>query len=221
MQSFSRAYPSRYGLPVLERYDPRIFQFRYFGICMDCTFCSDACCQYGADIEVTRMNAILAKADELEPYLGSRREDWFRTDPDDIGIVEDGEYLPGGEYTRTAVVELPTGRSPHNDEACVFLDPAGRGCKLHRFALERSIDVHDIKPMICLLFPLSFSANELIPALEFEESELICIGPGPTIYQSAKDDLRYYFGDEIVAELDAVEGLHSSESRGMALPMLH
>lgn len=223
LQSLSRPYPSRYGLPVLEQFDPRIYGFRYFGTCMDCTYCRDACCQYGADIETIRMKAILEHADDLEKHLGIERTEWFRTDPDDIGIVPDGDY-PGGEYTRTGVVELPAGRSPHNEDACVFLDPVNRGCKLHGFALERGIVVHEIKPMICLLFPLSFTNRTLVPAVEFDDSDLVCIGPGPTIYQSAREDLRYYFGDELVAELDARAAEFPSSvevaEKGLALPLV-
>jgi Fe-S-cluster containining protein len=142
---------------------------------------------------------------ELEAYLGVPRRDWFREDPEDFGIHEEAEY-PGGRYTRTQVVDLPTGRSPHNEWACVFLDPHGRGCRIHRFALERQIPVHDIKPMICLLFPVSFSEGALIPAYEFElEEELICEGRGVPLYRSARSDIEYYFGLEFVAELDRIE----------------
>ena len=122
----SRPYPSRYGAPVLDRVDPRIFALTYFTNCMGCGFCGDSCCQYGADIEIPRLRALEAIRPELEAYLGVPRAEWFRDAEDDLGIIAEPEY-PGGEYTRTAVVDLPEGRSPHNQEACVFLDPVGRG----------------------------------------------------------------------------------------------
>ena len=169
----SRPYPSVFGAPVLSEVDPRLFQFTYFAACMECTFCKDACCQYGADTELPRVAALDAIAPELEAYLGVPRAEWFREDPEDFGTLDEPEY-PGGQYTRTQVVELPAGRSEHNEWACVFLDPAGRGCRIHRFALERGIDVHTIKPMVCLLFPASFDQGVLCPAYEFDlEDELI------------------------------------------------
>jgi len=172
---------------------------------MDCNFCSDACCQYGADIEMPRVEALDKYRAELEEYLGVPRSEWFREDPEDYGIYEAPEY-PGGLYTRTQVTELPAGRSPHNSEACVFLDPQGRGCRIHRFAIERKIDVHEIKPMVCILFPASFNDGVLEPAYEFEfDDELICQGPGETLYRSARADIAYYFGSELVAELDRLE----------------
>lgn len=213
----SRPYPSRDGAPVLDRVDPQIFELTYFAACMDCSFCHDACCQYGADIELPRVRAIEGYRAELESYLGVPRADWFREDPEDVGILPEPEYA-GGEYTRTAVVPLPDGRSPHNTEACVFLDPHGRGCRLHRFALERGIDVHAIKPMVCLFFPLSFKLGELIPAYEFEVDDLVCRGPGPSLYQSARDDVRYYFGPDLVAELDRLER-HQAATGGRAIPL--
>jgi hypothetical protein len=101
----------------------------------------------------------------------------------------------------------------------VFLDPVGRGCRIHRFALERGIDVHTIKPMVCLLFPASFDKGVLCPAYEFDlEDELVCQGPGPTIYRAARSDIEWYFGTQLVAELDAMEpeyaGLPPGPPRG-------
>lgn len=202
----SRAYPSRYGAPVIDRFDARIFRLTYFAQCMDCTFCADSCCQYGVDVEVPKIEALEAHRADLEAYLGVPRSQWFREDPDDFGIEPEPDY-PGGAYTRTAVVPLPPGRSAHNEEACVFLDPIGRGCRIHGFALERGIDVHDIKPMVCLMFPVLHSEGELVPAIEFDEGILACEGPGESLYRSSRQDLAYYFGPELVAELDAFEAV--------------
>ncbi|MBL8865325.1 MAG: hypothetical protein KF873_18745 [Gemmataceae bacterium] len=206
----SRPYACRYGAPVLDRVNPKIFTYTYYMHCMDCGFCNDSCCQYGADIEVPRLRALEALRPELEAYLGVPRERWFLDGDgeDDLGILDEPEY-PGGAYTRTAVAPLPDGRSSHNKEACVFLDPVGRGCRIHRFALERGIDVHDIKPMVCLFFPLCHGEGELRPAIEFEINDLICQGPGPTLYEASRDEVRYYFGDELVAELDRLAAEHT------------
>ncbi|MFO0938648.1 MAG: hypothetical protein U0798_19270, partial [Gemmataceae bacterium] len=147
----SRPFPSRYGAPIIDRFDPRIYQLTFFSKCMACDFCHDSCCQFGVDIEMPRVAALEQHRSELEAYLGIPREKWFREDSEDFGIIEEPDY-PGGEYTRTSVAELPPGRSGHCEEACIFLDPVNRGCRIHRFAIERNIDVHDIKPMVCLMF---------------------------------------------------------------------
>jgi Fe-S-cluster containining protein len=220
MLPLSRAYATRYGVPVVDRVDPSIFTLTYYAECMSCDFCHDSCCQYGADIEVDRVTALERYQVELEAYLGIPRSEWFREDPADVGYIAEAEY-PGGRYTRTNIVPLPEGRSAHNEEACVFLDPAGRGCRIHRFALERNIDVHSIKPMVCMLFPLSFAEGLLKPAYEFEVDELICQGAGPNLYSAARSDVKYYFGDELVAELDQLQAQYRGHehSRLLSLPM--
>ena len=41
----------------------------------------------------------------------------------------------------------------------------------------------------------------LSPAYEFElDGELVCQGPGPTVYQSAPAGILYYIGPELVGE---------------------
>ena len=215
----SRPYTCRYGAPTIDRVDPRIFSLTYFGACMDCTFCHDACCQYGADTEMPRVRALEAHQAELEAYLGVPRAEWFREDPDDFGVLPEPEY-PGGEYTRTQVVQYPGGRSMPEGEGCVFLDPNGRGCRIHRFALDRGIRVHDIKPIICLLFPVSFAEGALIPAYEFDlEGELVCEGHGVQLYRASRADIEYYFGPELVAELDAMEKAHRPPAAGPGISL--
>ncbi len=222
----SREYACRFGAPVIHSIDPRIFTCTYFGPCLDCTTCHDACCQYGADTEMPRLEELDKIRPELEAYLGVSMSEWFRLDEDDFGVLDEAEY-PGGRYTRTQVVELPPGRSAHNEWACVFLDPQGRGCRVHRFALERGIDVHTIKPMVCLLFPVSFNFGVLCPAYEFDcDGELVCEGMGAVIYDHAREDILWYFGPELVAELDALSAGHraapapSSPAGAVSLPVV-
>ena len=218
-RSLSRPYTCRFGAPTLEQVNPRIFHLKYFGECMACTTCHDACCRFGADIDLERVQVIDRYRDVLEAYLGVPRSEWYRENPDDFGILDEPEY-PGGKFTRTQVVDLPNGRSSHNSEGCVFLDPVSRGCRLHRFALVQGIDVHEIKPLICMIFPVSFEDGVLEPPIEFEEpGDLVCAGGGQTAYRGARDELAYYFGPEFVAELDAMErdelGLSEPSARGV------
>lgn len=202
--ALSRSYVARDGRPIIDRVDPRIFSIRYFARCMECTFCDDSCCQYGADVEIALIKRLESWTESLEAYLGEKCERWFLTDPEECGIHDDPDY-PGGAYTRSRVVPLPTARSRHNQEACIFLDPSGRGCRLHRFALENALDVHQVKPLVCILFPVGIWEGELCLALEIEEEILICQGEGPTIYRSVRPELEYYFGIEFVHELDHIE----------------
>src|SRR5262249_23258202 len=111
---------------------------------------------------------------------------------------EDVDY-PGGRYTRTVVQEGPDG------ERCVFVDRTGRGCLLHSYALRQGMPVHDIKPMACSLFPVLWDRGTLIVPLEIDDRTLICRDPGHTLYRGAGADLLYYFGPELVMELDRME----------------
>ncbi|HEY2027002.1 MAG TPA: hypothetical protein VGG78_08330 [Gemmatimonadaceae bacterium] len=168
--------------------DPEIFRRRYFGHCLRCTFCGDACCDHGVDVAAVERDRILARADEIEPMVGVPPEHWFEPD------VEPDVDFPGGRVTRTSVV----------DGACVFLQRNGRGCALHAFALSRGIDYHEVKPMISALFPLTFDGAALRCSDELSDGSLVCAGSGPTVYEMARDELRYYFGAELVTELDAL-----------------
>jgi hypothetical protein len=188
-----RTFPSRYGVPVLRAVDPEIFRRRYFTHCMDCTFCHDWCCQFGVDVDRSHAEQILAHAEGLEAYTGIPRDRWFTAER------EADADSPGGETWRTSVV----------DGACVFLNRRGRGCLLHAFCLERGIDHHELKSIVDSLFPLTFEDGVLCPAVEAHEDELVCLGTGPTLYRGIREEIRYYFGAELVGILDAMEaGAH-------------
>lgn len=184
-----RAFPSRYGTPVLQSVDLGIFQRRYFTHCLACTFCNDWCCQFGVDVDRHHVDRILSHTADLEAYLGIPHDRWFTAER------ELDPEAPGGETWRTSVV----------DGACVFLNRGGRGCRLHSFCLERGIDYHELKSMVDGLFPLTFEEGVLCPALEAADDELVCLGTGPTLYRGIREEIRYYFGDELVTVLDALE----------------
>ena len=189
----SRSYTAKDGAPIVERVDRRIFWLSYYHHCMACTFCHDACCQYGADVEEPKLRALLGLAEQLEPLLTERCERWFSSQS-----ADDPDY-PGGRFTRTQVRQTSQG------QRCVFADPAGRGCRLHSFALRHGLDVRDVKPMACNLFPVLWDQGALIVPLEIEDETLICRGAGVSLYRSARGDLAHYFGPELVAELDRLE----------------
>ncbi|MGO9835820.1 MAG: hypothetical protein ACLP1X_16580 [Polyangiaceae bacterium] len=189
IQSFTRPYPSRYGAPVVDRVDTAIFARRYFMNCMECDYCHDSCCQYGADVDVENVARVEAHAEGLEVYTGVPRGRWWTREWND-----DREF-PGGRQTRTAV----------EDGACVFRSRRGRGCMLHSYALEKGLDYHDLKPMVASLFPVTFDGGLLHPSTEIADRSLQCIDDGPTLYQGVRSEIEWYFGGALVAELDALE----------------
>lgn len=186
--SLDRAYPSRFGAPVLHRVDLDIFRLRYFTHCMRCTWCADACCHHGVDIDVENVARVMAHRDALERHVGRPATEWFTG-----SNIPDAEF-PGGAHTRTRVI----------DGACVFLGQADRGCLLHSFCLKHGMDYHDLKPMVSALFPITFGDGALLVATEVSTGELICSGAGPTLYEGLRDEMAHYFGIELVDALDGV-----------------
>lgn len=189
IRQLSHPYDCRGGAPVIDRVDTAIFRQRYFVYCMKCEYCHDSCCQYGADIDVENVARVEAYAPELERYTGVPRERWWTGE-----WTTDAEF-PGGKQTRTRV----------EDGACVFRNRHGRGCMLHSFALERGLDYHDLKPLVSSLFPVTFDWGLLHPSNEIRDRSLQCIDDGPTLYRGVRSEIEWYFGEGLVAELDAIE----------------
>jgi Fe-S-cluster containining protein len=170
---------------VLKTVDTDIFSMRYFGRCMQCTFCMDSCCQYGCDVTLNERDRILALAAELQPFIASPPERWFSTD-----VKADPDY-DGGHYVRSQVER----------GACVFLSQDGRGCGIHRFALQTGRDYHQLKPLVCCLFPVTWDHGLLRPSYDMTD-DLACKGEGPIIYDLAREEIEVVFGTPLVLELD-------------------
>ena len=173
---------------MIAAVDDAIFARRYFGFCMRCGFCADACCEHGVDVSVVERDRILAHAHELAPLVGRDSSEWFEP------LVTADADFPGGAATRTTVV----------DGRCVFLSRTTRGCVLHAMSLDTNADYHLLKPMVSALFPVTFGGGALLCSEELADGSLVCAGEGPTAYDMARAELLYYFGDELVAELDAM-----------------
>jgi hypothetical protein len=168
--------------------DDAIFTRRYYGHCLRCSFCGDACCTHGVDVSIVERDRILARSGELAHVVALPRDRWF------VGELTPDPDFPGGASTRTAVV----------DGACVFLRRDGRGCLIHGALLAAGEDYHALKPMVSSLFPVTFGGGALLCSDELHDGSLVCAGDGPTAYEMARSELAYYFGDELVKELDAV-----------------
>ncbi len=61
-----------------------------------------------------------------------------------------------------------------------------------------------MKPMVSTLFPVTFGEGTLLCSEELVDGSLVCAGDGPTAYEMARSELAYYFGAELVGELDAL-----------------
>lgn len=189
IRALSRPYPCRWGVPVVDRVETTIFVHTYFAHCMQCSYCNDSCCRYGVDVDADHVARLQARAGDIEQYTGVVRERWFNGE-----WTSDSEF-PGGRYTRTRT----------EDGACVFRNRAARGCMLHSFALERGVDYHELKPMVSVLFPVTFDGGLLHPSTEIRDRSLQCYNDGPTLYRGVRDEVGWYFGQALVAELDELE----------------
>jgi len=187
MIALAQAYASVFGAPVLDRIDERIFTLRYFAKCMECTFCADQCCSYGVDIDTANIDMLRSLGPNFAAFVGVPQSDWFTAERS-----IDPEF-PSGVY----------GRTQTRGGKCVFASPTARGCRIHAWCLAHGLDYHAYKPLVSTLFPVTFEYGALVPSPETLDATLACAGTGSTLYEGARDELRYYFGDAFITELDA------------------
>jgi hypothetical protein len=186
--ALSRDHPSIFKAPILRSVDTQIFALRYFTHCMACTFCNDQCCSYGVDIDAENAEKLLAMGDDFKAFIGVPESEWFTDE-----IVEDAEF-PSGRNRRTRTL----------GSHCVFHNTDGRGCLVHAYCLENGLDYHLYKPMVSILFPLTFEHGCLVASSEAVDRSLVCVGNGPSLYDGVRGELEYYFGMGLVEELDAM-----------------
>ena len=191
------SYPSIHKLPIIQSVDTDIFDYTYYMKCTQCSFCNDQCCSYGADIDMQNVNRILKYGDELEKFTGIPKSAWF----DDDEKSWDHEY-PGNDFTRTSYVK--------EKDSCVFLNRENRGCMIHSFTEMKGMDYHLLKPFVCTLFPVTCDEGVLCPSEEVEDGTLVCLGDGLSLYKGARNEIKYYFGENLVAELDEIEESHNA-----------
>jgi hypothetical protein len=184
-----RAHASIFKAPILREVDTRIFALRYFTNCMACTFCNDQCCSYGVDIDADNAEKLLALNNDFDAFVGVPRDQWFTDE-----VIEDAEF-PSGGYRRTQT------RGSH----CVFHKKDGRGCLIHAYCAKNGLDYHLYKPMVSILFPLTFNYGRLEPSSEVIDKSLVCAGDGLSVYEGGRGELAYYFGQGLVEELDALK----------------
>jgi hypothetical protein len=217
IRRLSRAYASRWGAPEVDRVDTGIFRERYFMRCMDCSYCFDSCCAYGVDVDAANVARLDAHREGLEAFTGIPRARWF------TGMWNDDPEFPGGRHTRTRVEDGAcvfrnrAGRTPQGGPAAsstvgrtpqggpAASSTVGRGCLIHSYALSRGVDYHELNPMVSVLFPVTFDAGLLHSSKEIEDRSLQCYGDGPTVYRGVRGEIGWYFGPDLVSELDDLE----------------
>ena len=192
--TLSKPYASVYGQPIISDIEDEIFKYRYFGACMECTFCKDSCCAYGADIDNKTEKRLSRHINKLQERITLPAEEWFSQE-----TFLDSE-VAGGSYRRTTA----------GKNGCIFKSETGRGCTIHSYALENGIPYQEIKPTICYLFPLTWSEGTLHLSEELQEGSLVCSESMesslyPTAYRAIRDELLYLFGDSFISELDLLE----------------
>jgi hypothetical protein len=190
--ALSRSYSCVMGGPVLNTVDPAIFTLRYFTHCLDCGFCGDACCDHGVDIDLGNVARLKALPKDFHDRIGAPASEWFTA-----AVVADTEF-PGAAHRRTSV----------RNGTCIFRNPAGRGCAIHAYCLDHELDYHHYKPMVSVLFPVTFEQGVLTASGEVVDGSLICARQGPSLYDGARGELGYYFGSGLVAELDQLKTRH-------------
>ncbi|MGH6829459.1 MAG: hypothetical protein ACREFW_11225 [Rhizomicrobium sp.] len=185
---------------MLTAVDPSIFALRYFVRCQACSFCGDACCDHGVDIDVENAQRLRDLPQDFHDRVGVAPGEWFSGEP-----VPDEEF-PGGAYLRTAT----------RNGACIFRKSEdGRGCAIHAYCLEKGLDYHRFKPMVSVLFPVTFESGVLTAAAEAADGSLVCGGRGPSLYEGVRVEIAYYFGPDLISELD---GLNKKWSTSQPLP---
>lgn len=160
----------------------------------------DACCQHGCDLELDERDAILARAGAVASILEASYRDpgrWFD--------ASDPEHDPdGATWVRTAT------RGADEASGCVFLAHDGRGCALHRAALEHHFTPGEIKPVVCRLYPMTLGDGILCLSDDFLRYSCSEEG-GPTVYRLQRNTLGEIFGGDLIQRLD---GLERSVRRG-------
>jgi Fe-S-cluster containining protein len=160
----------------------------------------DACCQYGADVDLAERDAIRARAEQIRPILRADARDaaWF-----DESRPEVDADMPSGMMVRTAKL----------GDGCIFLAHDLRGCAIHRASIEQGWDFRGVKPMVCRLFPLTFGAPDdddpdltglaILVSDDYPDYSCAYDASAPTLYEVARDALGDIFGAELVVAMDA------------------
>lgn len=189
-------YENRNGLPVINKLDTLIFSTTYPSSgCVRA--CKDVCCSGGATMDIYTFNKLIKHRD-APIFKGIIWEGYnFENDPRSTG----GK----GCYTR------------YDNNRCMFNNDDW-GCKIHTYCLEQGIDVRELKFFTCCVFPVEVNkigdVHNILTAgyeMRYPEFDLACKKNGDTsVYQIAKPDILYYYGDELISEIETIKKLYEN-----------
>ncbi|MBN1409219.1 MAG: hypothetical protein JW969_00145 [Spirochaetales bacterium] len=188
-----RIYESRLGLPLIERVDMSIFLKPYpLKNCLQ-TDCADICCSGGSTMDIATFNKLL-------PY----RSDFPSIPWDDFNFEPD-ECSPGNTGCYTLF----------DNGICMFQNPGARGCSIHTYCLNNALDFRELKFFTCCMFPCEVNRLENIPhvltagyELRMDGFSLPCRDTGQsTVYATARETIGYYYGQELLDELDRLASI--------------
>jgi Fe-S-cluster containining protein len=177
--------------------DPRIFTLKF-----SCK-CNGECCYYGVYTDLKEYESIMAMKDKIIGAMDESQtkntEVWFEKPSKD-------EDFESGFAVGT---ELYNGK-------CVFLDKNGL-CTLQKLADAEGKHKWDYKPIYCILFP--FTVWEETFTIDDEHIERLAhCNKFPqhngTIYESCREELVHFFGEEGFKELEEFRLEYMSHSEG-------
>jgi len=180
------------GVAVSE-VEESIFYLRYVAECYPCR-AFHFCCTFGVGVPAALVS-VLHEHVGLEVYMETSKSEWF------------DQFDAGSRVWRTQT----------KNGYCVFFNVNGGGCYIHRYCVSvKEMDYRMLKPVACCLFPLTVTDRTLRPAdlltcpsLEQSLPLSMCRRSRVSLYQGVRDDLRFYFGPSLVAELDARQARES------------
>ena len=151
----------------------------------------DACCSYGADVDLAERDQILSHRDEIAALLLPEVRDrpWFRPEE-----KPDNDF-PSGAFVRTETAH----------DGCIFLAHDRRGCSIHRASIEGGWDFDGVKPHVCRLFPLSYESDGIVISDDYDDYSCAYDNQAPSVYRVGRASLEAIFGSALVVALDRAE----------------
>jgi Fe-S-cluster containining protein len=165
--------------------DPLIFTFKFTCRCM-----GGECCNYGVYTDYKEHEKILSVKDEIIAMMDESQsknvDEWFEA-PE-----KDDDFESG----------IAVGTNIINDK-CTFLDKDGL-CTLQKLGLSKGMHKWAYKPIYCVLFPLTIYQGALTVDDEHIDRLNSCnryVNEGLTIFDSCKEELKYFLGESGFVEL--------------------
>jgi Fe-S-cluster containining protein len=165
--------------------DPQIFTFSF-----SCK-CGGECCNYGVFTDLKESQNILGIKDKIIPLMDESQSkninEWFEP-------PEEDEDFDSGVAVGTEII----------NHKCSFLDKNGL-CTLQKLEMREGEHKWKYKPLYCILFPfVVFEGAFTIDDEHIDRLKTCNVNPlsGQSIYDSCREELVYFFGEEGFKELE-------------------